>query len=229
MKKTAFAFLFVLFYCQLFAQNVGVSAYGFKLGLTAHPNFGFGKVEDGKGDGVALGFNYGLIGDFNFAENYSFSTGLTIVSINTKVVELNDPLSATYMSSIYTGPKTPWEIKYKIQYIEVPFTVKLKTANINGVRWFGQFGLSNDIRVGAKLDVEIKSDSFSMYNQNASEDTRTYRAGMIFGGGGEFELSEKTSLLLGLTLNNGFTNISTKKSGSSVKNHYVGLNLGIFF
>jgi hypothetical protein len=226
MKKLAFALLFLLSIIEASAQEASVGNYGFKLGLTASPNFGFGKVEEGKGNGSALGFSYGLIGDFNFAENYAFSTGLTIITINTKVTELLNPPSALLSSTVYTGPKAEWNMKYKMQYVEIPLTIKLKTSNINGVRWFGQFGLSNDIRIGSRLDTEVKAESYTLKDQDWSKHTRAYRAGMIIGGGGEFELNGKTSLLLGLMLNNGFTNIS---EDSKVRNHYVGINFGIFF
>jgi hypothetical protein len=113
-----------------------------------------------------------------------------------------------------------------MQYIEIPATLKLKTDAINGVRWYGQFGLSNDFRISAKLDMEAAGIG-SVRNADNKDNIRFYRAAVIIGGGGEFNLSGKTSLLLGLTLNNGFTNITS--SGSDVKNHYVGINVGVFF
>ena len=222
MKKTAIALLFLFFTINLFAQDHTAGNYGFRLGLTAHPNFGFIKAEGGKGNGVSLGFSYGLIGDFNFAENYSFSTGITITTINGKSTEVN----AVPYYSPPSASATPYELKYMMQYIEVPLTIKLKTSEINGVRWYGQFGLSNDFRIGAKQDA--KSNGTTLADEmNATDYTRFYRAGMIIGGGGEFSMSGKTSLLLGLTYNNGFTNISS--TGSSVKNHHVGINFGVFF
>ncbi len=221
MKKTAIAILFSLFSANLYAQQNTLGNYGFRLGLTAHPNFGFVKTEGGKDNGVSLGFSYGLIGDFNFAENYSFSTGVTITTINGK----NTALVPLSISSSSNPPLVEQKNKYMMQYIEIPLTVKLKTANMNGIRWFGQFGLSNDFRIGAKLDTETQGLG-SADNINATDFTRFYRAGMIIGAGGEFDLSGKTSLLLGLTYNNGFTNISTD---GNVKNHFVAINFGVFF
>jgi hypothetical protein len=222
MKKIAIAITFLFFSTTLFAQSNALVDYGFRLGLTAHPTFGFIKAENGKGNGVSLGFSYGLIGDFNFAENYSFSTGLTITTINGKSSEINPAPYHTNQSSIATA----YDIKYMMQYLEVPLTVKLKTIEVNGVRWFGQFGLSTDFRIGAKQSAELNGTELA--NQiNANDNTRFFRAGMIIGGGGEFSMSGKTSLLAGLTYNNGFTNLSS--TGSNVKNHYVGINFGVFF
>ncbi|WP_316785631.1 porin family protein [Pedobacter frigiditerrae] len=219
MKKAAIAILFLLFTVNLFAQENRVGNYGFRLGLTAHPNFGFIKAEGGKGNGVNLGFSYGLIGDFNFAENYSFSTGLTITTINGKSTEVN---SAQYQ----LGNTAAVDIKYMMQYVELPLTIKLKTGDYNGVRWYGQFGLSNDVRISARQDA--KSGNNVLANDvNSSDWTKFYRAGLIIGAGGEFNVGNKTSIMAGLTLNNGFTNISD--NSYSVKNHFVAINLGVFF
>ncbi|RZL43322.1 MAG: PorT family protein, partial [Pedobacter sp.] len=85
MKKTLFALLLTFTSTYLFAQD----ASSVRLGLTAHPNFGFLKVENGKGNGLSTGFSYGLISDFEFAENYCFATGLTITTINGSGTILN--------------------------------------------------------------------------------------------------------------------------------------------
>ena len=219
MKKAAIAILFLLFTVNLFAQENSVGNYGFRLGLTAHPNFGFIKAEGGKGNGVNLGFSYGLIGDFNFAENYSFSTGLTITTINGKSTEVN---SAQYQ----LGNSAAVDIKYMMQYVELPLTIKLKTGDYNGVRWYGQFGLSNDVRISARQDA--KSGNNVLANDvNSADWTKFYRAGLIIGAGGEFNVGNKTSIMAGLTLNNGFTNITD--NSYSVKNHFVAINFGVFF
>lgn len=213
MKKTLIAIACLIFTINAFAQEKN----GFRLGLTAHPNFGFIKAEGGKGNGVNLGFSYGLLGDFNFAENYSFATGLTITTINGKSTEIN-PVQ-------YTAAGT-YDLKYMMQYIEVPLTVKLKTGNINDIRWFGQFGLSNGFRIGARQDAKLGGNVVAD-DINASDFTNFYRAGLIIGAGGEFNIDDKTSIMAGLTFNNGFTKLTENKY--TVKNHYVAINVGVFF
>jgi hypothetical protein len=223
MKKLCLAFLFLTLTSSLFAQQAA-PPYDFRLGLTAHPTFGWIKAENGKGDGLGLGFSYGLIGDFNFAENYSFTTGVTVTTINGKSTEINP---APYYDPAI-GTPTAYNIKYKLQYIEVPLTVKLKTTKIGYVRWYGQFGLSNDFNIGARQNVDQVGGARIANNVNAKDVIKFYRAGLILGGGGEFDVAPHTSLALGLTFNNGFTNISDTDNGS-VRNHYLGLNFGVFF
>jgi hypothetical protein len=220
MKRILIALLLLMLTVKLNAQESFNPFNGFRLGLTAYPTIGWVKPEVGKSNGISLGFAYGLLADFNFAENYSFATGLTISTINGK---------NTQIVSTGTGPvtQTPYEFKYKLQYIEVPLTLKLKTARMGDVRWYGQFGLSNDFNISAKQDADVSGKNVSQ-DEKISDHIKFYRAGLIIGGGGEFDLSGNTSIAAGLTYNNGFTDILSDKNASA-RNHYIGINFGVFF
>ncbi|WP_113663083.1 porin family protein [Pedobacter nanyangensis] len=214
MKRIILAMFLMVATTQVFAQV--------RLGLTAHPNFGFLKIENGKGSGVSTGFSYGLMSDFEFAENYSFATGLTVTTINGKGTALN---YQPYHGIAATNAE--YDVKFKMQYLEVPLSVKLKTDEQNDIRWYGQFGLTADIRIGARQDVKSNNNTALADDVKAADFTKFLRAGMIIGGGMEYRMSGKTSLMGGLTYNNGLTNIA--KDGASIRNHYVGLNIGVFF
>ena len=222
MKRTFIGLLLLFFTGSAFAQDSSSPYYGFRLGLTAHPTIGWVKPDIGKSNGVSLGFSYGLIGDFNFTQNYSFATGLSITTINGKSTEI-------VTQNNFDGPDTQTELslKYKLQYIEVPLTLKLKTVKINEVRYYGQFGLSNGFMIGAKQDLDM-TGAASTKDVNIKDDIKFYRAGLIIGAGAEFEVSGNTSITTGLTFNNGFTDLTSSKA-STVKNHYLGINFGVFF
>lgn len=221
MKRLLLSLALLLLTGQLFAQY-SLPSYDFRLGFTAHPTIGWIKPEIGKTNGVALGFSYGLLADFNFAENYAFATGLTITTINGKSTEFNVP-------PYYDGSagQTPYDLRYKLQYIEVPLTLKLKTDKMGEVKWYGQFGLSNGFNIGAKQSAKADGKP-TIDNQSISKQTNFYRAGLVLGAGGEFDVAKHTSITLGLTLNNGFTDITDDKN-RKVRNHYLGLNFGVFF
>jgi hypothetical protein len=222
MKKTFLALLLLISSASAFAQYA-VLDHGFRLGLTAHPNFGWLKPENGKGDGLSMGFTYGLVGDFNFAENYSFSTGLTVTTINGKSTEINPRL---YHDNANTAA-TAYDLKYKLQYLELPFTVKLKTSKVGDLTWYGQFGLSNGFNIGAKQDAAT-SGRVIVSDKNIKDQTKFYRGALVLGGGGEFDLDNRAAITAGLTYSNGFTNI-VKDGGRNVRNHYLGINFGVFF
>jgi long-subunit fatty acid transport protein len=227
MKKIFLSLSLFLLAGQLFAQNPAETYYGFRLGLTAHPTIGWIKPEsdNGKGDGVNLGFSYGLLADFNIAENYSFSTGLTVTTINGKSTEFN--VNPYHEAAGNSTALTAYNLKYMLQYIEIPLTLKLKTEKVGDVRWYGQFGLSNDFSIGAKQNVSSMGQN-SQEDLNIKDDINFYRAGLIIGAGVEYDVARNTSITTGLTYNNGFTDISDDKN-RSVRNHYLALNFGVFF
>ncbi len=224
MKKIITILILTFFSTGLWAQNFLGKDYDFRLGLTATPTFGWISPEQGKSNGIALGFSYGLMGDFNFAPNYSFATSFTITTINGKSTEVD---VAPYQSLKNTSNPNAYDLKYRMQYIEIPLTIKLKTNKMGEVRWYGQFGLSNDFKISAKQNAVLPNGE-RIEGQGIGNYTRFYRAGLIVGGGGEFDVATSTSLTVGLTLNNGFTNVVTDKT-KNVKNHYMALNLGLFF
>ncbi|UKT64032.1 porin family protein [Pedobacter mucosus] len=224
MKKIAIILVVSLIGLSSWAQNFNPQNFGFRLGLTATPTIGWIKPEQGKTDGIGLGFSYGIMGDFNFAPNYSFSTALTVTTINGKSTEVN---VLPYSSTSNTTIPVAYDLKYRLQYIELPLTIKLKTVKEAGKRWYGQFGLSNSFMIGAKQDA-MNGNTTIADNQNIADYIKFYRAGLIIGGGGEFDISGNTSILAGLSFNNGFTNIVTDKN-RNVKNHFIALNFGLFF
>lgn len=215
IKKFWSVFFLSLLGSGVFAQNFTGPDYGFRLGFTAHPTFGWYKPETGKSNGVNMGFTYGLLADFNIAENYSIATGLTITTVNGRTTEVGHQPGAQ---------NRLFDLKYKMQYIEVPLTLKLKTDKMGDSRWYGQFGLSNDFKTKSNMDTNPVPAGKNELDQG----TKFYRAGLIIGGGLEYDVARNTSILIGLTYNNGFTNISSD-SNRSVKNHYLGLNFGVFF
>lgn len=215
MKKLLFSLLFSFSCLLVLAQDE--SSKNFRLGLTAHPNFGWIKsdIQGEESDGLRAGFSYGLIGDFYFTENYAFSTGLKLSTNNGQTVG-----SFGDMAFIPTSI-------YKLQYIELPAKLKLTTNETNGIKFFGEFGLGNGFNVRAKQDVKDANGNIMTENVDIFKETSFYRASLIIGAGGEFTVGEKTALVAGLTFDNGFTDI--KSGNGTLKSSYLGLNLAVFF
>lgn len=187
----------------------------FKLGLTAHPTFGWIKsdIQDVNNIGMRLGFSYGLLGDFLFADNYAFSTGLMLSTINGQTESI---IGATNNKNIY-----------KLQYLEIPTKIKLLTRDINGIRYFGEFGLGNGFNVRAKQDVKSNVATEVRNNEDIYKQTLFYRGSIIIGAGAEISTAGKARIFTGLTFDNGFTDI--KKGSGTLKNSNIGLNFGVFF
>lgn len=214
MRKILISSFLILTTFFVAAQEKASS--GFRLGLTAHPTFAWIKsdIKDIKSNGLRAGFSYGVLGDFYFAENYAFNTAIKLTTINGQT---ESELLAN------TGEQQT----YKLQYIEIPLKLKLSTNEVNGLKFFGEFGLGNGFNVRAKQDIKSANNSTIESDKDIYSETAFYRASLVIGAGAEFKVGEKTAIVGGLSLDNGFTDI---KSGSgTLKSSFLGLNLAVFF
>ena len=100
-------------------------------------------------DGSKLGLAYGLVTEFRFADNYAFATGLEIAYRNAKI---KGETSTTIGDTLTT--KTVSKASMKLQYIELPFTLKLKTNEIGQFRYFLQIGIAPGFKIRARGDVQ---------------------------------------------------------------------------
>ena len=211
MMKLTVTIIFTLFFTTiLFAQDYYGSSYEQKsvsLGITVSPNFHWLRYDDEQVEmSSKIGFTYGLLSDFYLAENYAFSTGFLINNLNA--------------SSNFNAENKLVQNNYKLQYIEIPFGLKMQSTPSNQKNFYGQFGFT----AGMKISGKVKEDNSS--KKNLGSDADVFRLGLQVGGGVNWQLDEKLKLMTGLSLNNGFTRIL--KNGEP-KNSYLSLNLAIFF
>lgn len=202
-----------------------------RFGIKLAPNLGFIKpdTKELKNDGTRIGFTFGLMGDFMIGgtENYAFSTGLFLNNVGGK-------------TSYPFGDKNLLTIS-KYQYIELPITLKLKTNEIGYMTYFGQIGFGAAFNIAAKSDFDMpdgKGEIVRVTDENIMDQTNLFKASLIIGAGLEFNFSGHTSAMVGITYNNGFTNIlkdqeivdaSGTKKAMKAKQNYFELSLGVFF
>ncbi|MBL7957297.1 MAG: PorT family protein [Flavobacteriales bacterium] len=216
---------------------------GVRFGLKLSPNMTFLQPETKniKADGTGLGYTFGLMLELPIGStgNYRFATGLNLNNMKAKYSE-----EFTYVDNL-TDPKKTRDLAREValQYIELPLTIKLMTNEIGYMRYFAVVGAGNAFNVKAKGDkVEPKVianlpdedktpvvEKFEeLEKEGMQDDIALYKASLIVGAGAEYNFSGSTSLMFGLTYNNGFTNI-LDIDGMKAKAHYVELSLGVFF
>ncbi|MFD1631666.1 porin family protein [Pseudopedobacter beijingensis] len=215
MKKLLPIVLLVLLVNVAKAQYDYDDEKDFKLGLTVHPNIGWlrSDVDGLQSDGAKLGFSYGVLADFMFAESYAFSTALKLTTINGKS-EANE-------NGVIT------KSALKLQYIEIPTKLKLLTGSDKDIRFFGEFGLGHAFNVRAKSNIKSSDPTQSERNVDIYKNTKFYRGSIIIGGGAEIKVASTTKAMVGLALDNGFTDI--QKGNGTLKSSYLAINVGVFF
>lgn len=201
--KTKFS-LVLLFSVFALAAQAQFPPYYF--GLKASPQLSWMKpnTDTYDNEGIKLGFSWGFLAEFNFTENHSIATGFNMLFNGGK-------LSFPAASGEETGTM---KREYFLKYIEVPMTLKMRTNDINGMKYFGRIGLGTAFKIGAKAEDEFTATdgstlSTSKYNY---DDVAFVRESLIVGLGAEYEIADGPKLGLELAFNNGFTNILKGKN-----------------
>ena len=216
----------------------------FRLGLKISPNIAWihSDTKFNNAQGLRLGFSYGAMADFrlNSNNNYAFSIEVLLSSMGGQ----SSYDSALYNSTDVNGNSIIEKnnnvgYAYKLRYLQIPLTIKMKTDEIGYITYWGQFGLVASFLIKARADVErspLKPDTdvdnldinTAANYLNFKDDIDFFRASILFGAGIEYKLTESASAYSGLRFDGGFTDIF-KDANIKGNNSVVSLNLGIFF
>jgi hypothetical protein len=274
MKKINTLILFCLLTSLSFAQTTQTATNKFRLGFKVSPNISWLASDNSNitvGD-KSLQFGYGLNFDIFFAENYAIGTGFNINNTGGKYSYFaqytGDDVNAN--GTVITNMKQVGLISrdLRLQYLQIPLTFKMKTNEIGYITYWGQFGLGLNMNLKALSDDNIDYLSYqdkttfdwvtsnrlssSATSQDIKNEVNIFSSNLIFAAGIEYNLSGNTSLLAGLTFQNGFTDAfkgtgvvkdattnSPVFSGGSANApqtfelsglpNYIELNIGILF
>ncbi len=153
-------------------------------------------------DGANFGFGGGLAMDHYFTENYAFSTGLFILGTGGNLRFL-DSLDFQFGGERDTLPAGS-TVNYKLQYLCIPFSLKLKSNEIGYFRFFTHLGLNTHINLKATGDVN--------YNDISGEDIRDeiqfFMMSYFIGGGLEYSLGGNTALIGGIYFTSGIWDVT---------------------
>ena len=212
----------------------------FRFGLHFSPNMTWVRPETRllNAEAAGYGFGYGLMIERKIGTNYFFSTGFGVSqlryssSIDRTEYQLLNGSSGFFNNPVY---------EYKVQYFDVPMTVKMRTNQMGAVRIYGQFGLSAGFLFQSQARVNNLPSVFDQEEYffiNRIEDYRAdntvndrvtlLRTGILFGAGIEYLLSGETHLTVGFQLNNPLTD-AYRGDELIGKTPSMALNLGIFF
>jgi hypothetical protein len=241
MKKILLTIILSSFIFTAWSQS------NFKLGLRASPNIGWSNPSSNEAEslGSKLGYSFGLFGDFHFADNYAFHTGLYLTTFGGQI---KYPSSAEVFDVNGSTNLGKTEANFSANYIEIPLALKLKTNEIGYITYYGLFGTSLAINYDAKADLSYTSENGGLnYTNNDadfSDNINLFRAGLLVGLGLEYNVSGNTALVFGVHYNNGFTNIFDEKisrvdsNGNAIlnesqdlkgQNNFISFEIGVMF
>lgn len=238
MKKLlTFSILLVLVYCAS-AQD-----RSFNFGLHGTPNLSWMKSSvDGevyKSDGAGMHMGYGAEFNYFFVDNLGIGTGVDVVYTGGRM-----KFHTAWSHDVNGGAVVDTGIlsrKYKLQYLQIPLVLVGTTGNMLGkFAIYAKFGLGTAFKLSAKADDEFRNDlapetPLTSENKIISKDVSFIRESMIIGVGATYKVAKIISVNLGLTYNNGFTDVLTSKNlakpniKENAKVNYFEISLGILF
>jgi hypothetical protein len=233
MRKISAIVLVSMLLC-LPGMMMGQNKLPIKLGLKISPNIGW-MVPGTKGyssDGARLGVTIGFMGDYYFAENYAFSTGLNFQFLNSSL-NYTDSLLIENNTQLANGDVFR---KYNLMYLEIPLMIKMKTKKFGNVSYFGQIGFGTGFRLKATVKEHFVPTTGTPVDQQYEFDNGTtlIRESVLAGLGCEIYIDESSRILLGISYSNSLNNVLTGKnykSGLEEKSqlNYAELNIGFIF
>jgi hypothetical protein len=223
--------LLILF--MLLTTGSSFAGEEFRFGLKASPTLAWFKT-DTKGldpDGAKLTFSWGFMAEYFFAENYAFASGIEFSSYGGKLTTPN--------------PSAIVNMDMRMNYIDVPLTIKMRTKEIGYMRYFGQFGITPGFNISSKADLESittiggVTTTITQEDEDIKSDIVPLNVSLLIALGLEYGLSGNTALVFSASFHNGFLDIAdfsipdpqntaTTKS-AKLNTNAIRLNVGILF
>lgn len=185
-----------------------------RLGFQLSPSFSWMSTDDNliNGNGTNLGLKLGMLSEYYFRENYaivsginfSFNQGGTLRHEQGGNLWSKSELSNLALMELPDGVN----LQYHIQYLEIPFGLKMRTREFGYLRYFAEiptftlgFKLQarGDVKGTANLDTE---------RENITEDVNLFNLTWGFGGGIHYTLSDNTAIVGGIIYRQGFADVT---------------------
>ncbi|MEI6748160.1 MAG: porin family protein [Bacteroidales bacterium] len=224
--------LVALILVLLFMPALSKAQYkAFALGFKTAPALGWLKTDTKDYDGgSSIGFSWGIVSEFNFSESYCVATGINFVYNNSNI---------SYPDLRPVGGADAKEVrverKLHIKYLQIPFTLKMRTGEIGKTRFFGQFGLATGFRLNAKGKDEYNNGTIIETQNNIGDQVAFIRESLLVGIGIEYNISSGNLVSAGISFDNGFTDVLASKNSvdpnlkPKATTSFIELSLGILF
>lgn len=198
----------------------------FQLSFTASPSVNWMSPE---GEGVQnnkskLGYEFGVGGDFYFDQEmrYAFSTGLLVSQTGG---ELSYNVDAETFDFAGVTLDSGRSIRYRLQYIEIPYALKMRTKQFYRWNYWALFGLSSSIKISAKGDSSDKQ----LDKTDIGNEVKLFNTALNIGIGGEYDLGERNSLVLGLIYKDGLMDVTKSSLGGKTTVNSFTFKLSFVF
>ncbi len=174
------------------------------------------KTANLEKDGGRLGFNGGMSVEIYFKPNYAFLAGLSLTSLGGNLIYREATSLKTGNSNDVVLPSGT-SVAFNVSYLSFPAALKLRSDEIGEYTYYAQLGLTPQLNIGSRATATgglLKRD-------NLSKEINLFNLSVFFGGGIEYSISEKTSLVTGIFFHNGFMDIFSSSKRNARLNYFT--------
>lgn len=236
MKKIVGIAIFLCTAATVLAQGEGIR-FGFQLS----PTFSWMTASTNRinPSGTNLGLKMAMIGEYYFRENYAFTSGLGFAFNQGGTLQyeragcywnnsdLGLPEDPVYGCTVLLPrkdtvniPQGGAKLKHKIQYLEIPLGLKMRTREFGYIRYFIEPAITFGIKTQATGSASGPGIGGDVEKINIKREVNSMNMSWGLGGGLEYFISESTSLVGGLAFQVGFLDIT--EDGAPVVNPETG-------
>lgn len=186
-------------------------ATNFRFGIHGTPAISYINTTNTNAEtSTKLKFGFGLLAQYYFADNYAFSTGITVMNRGGKM-ELRDTVG-----------------DYSSGFLQIPLMLKMQSRQFGYLTYFAEFGGSIDVGISEKVTfdppVAFPLDSY----------VRPINLMFTIGLGTEYSLGGKTALVAGLYYNRSLidnlnNNSQFVEKSENYRFDFVSLKVGVLF
>jgi hypothetical protein len=217
MKKYIFSLVILLYSASLFAQGVSFS-------VVVDPQITWmgTDVKNVTSEGNRFGFNFGLVFDKFFSENYAFSSGIFLWTTGGGL-SFSDSTTLSFRSGDEViPPGSP--VIYRLQYLTIPLALKLNSNQIGYFSFFAHLGVNNHVNIKKSADVpDLDIDRVGI-----PDEINAFNMSYFAGGGMEYSLGGSTALLAGVYYTKGFLDVTVSEDFKATLGS-LSLRVGVRF
>ncbi|RPI43843.1 MAG: PorT family protein [Bacteroidetes bacterium] len=218
MSRIVTAMLLLILSATGFSQN------RIRFSVLAEPQFSWfsSDEQEVEPDGSILHIRTGLQMDNYFEPTYAFVLGFAVNNTGGKLLYADSTLFEAGGDSLVAVPGV--SIRHRLQYLEIPIGLKLKTEELGYATFFLQAGFNPMVNINA---FAVSGDEV-FDKENIQDDINTFYLGYHVGAGVEYRLGGNTALLGGIRWSSGLTDV-TGNDRANITQRAITVNLGVLF
>lgn len=204
------------------------TAQKIRFGIFADPtiNWFSSNTKATENDGSRAGFNFGINFNRYFGENYSFSTGVSILHTGGRLIS-TDNITMSF-NNINVDVESGEPVIYRIQYVNIPLGLKFESNQIGYLTFFADAGIDPRFVIGSKVDIP----SESIEGEVAKNELNPVNLSYHIIAGIEYSLGGSTAIVLGLGFDHNFFDVTKDinlQPEDKVLNNMIRFRIGVNF